>query len=105
VAGSRERTRLSLFRSTAGKTGLLTDKSISRIDAYRMIRRRTANAGFKIKLRCHVFRATGVTAYLEAGGSLENAHAMAAHESPRTSKRYDRRGDEITLDEMERVGI
>jgi hypothetical protein len=51
------------------------------------------------------FRATGITAYLEGGGSLENAQAMAAHESPRTTKLYDRRGDEITLDEVERINI
>jgi hypothetical protein len=51
------------------------------------------------------FRATGITAYLEAGGTLENAQAMAAHESPRTTKLYDRTGDEITLDEVERIAI
>jgi hypothetical protein len=45
------------------------------------------------------------TAYLEAGGSLENAQAMAAHESPRTTKFCDRTGDEITLDEVERIRI
>jgi hypothetical protein len=47
-------------------------------------------------------RATGSTAYLEAGGALENAWAMAAHESPRTTKLYDRTGDEITV-EVERI--
>ena len=57
------------------------------------------------RLGCHVFRATGITAYLEAGGTLENAQAMAAHESPRTTKLYDRTGDEITLDEVERITI
>jgi len=56
------------------------------IDAYQMIRRRTAEAGFKIKLGCHVFRTTGITAYLGAGDKFENAQAMAAHESPRTTK-------------------
>jgi integrase len=54
---------------------------------------------------CHTFRATGITAYLEAGGTLENAQLMAAHESPRTTKLYDRTGDEITLDEVERITI
>jgi hypothetical protein len=54
---------------------------------------------------CHTFRATGITAYLEAGGTLENAQAMAAHESPRTTKLYDCTGDEITLDEVERIAI
>ena len=64
-----------------------------------------AEAGFKQRLGCHVFRATGITAYLEAGGTLENAQAMAAHESPRTTKLYDRTSDEITLDEVERITI
>jgi hypothetical protein len=57
------------------------------------------------RIGCHTFRATGITAYLEAGGTLENAQAMAAHESPRTTKLYDRTGDEITLDEVERITI
>jgi hypothetical protein len=41
------------------------------------------------------------TAYLENGGTIENAQLIAAHESPRTTKLYDRTGDEITLDEVE----
>ena len=61
--------------------------------------------GFRLKIGCHTFRATGITAYLEAGGTLENAQAMAAHESPRTTKLYDRTSDEITLDEVERIVI
>jgi site-specific recombinase XerD len=89
----------------AARTGMLTDRPMHRVDAYQMVRRRTAEAGLKGKLGCHVFRATGITAYLEAGGSLENAQAMAAHESPRTTKLYDRTGDEITLDEVERITI
>ena len=44
-------------------------------------------------------------AYLDNGGTLENAQLMAAHESPRTTKLYDRTGDEITLDEVERIAI
>ena len=62
-----------LFRSAASKTGCLTENPLHRVYAYQMIRRRTAGAGFKVKLGCHVFRATGITAYLEAGRSLENA--------------------------------
>jgi hypothetical protein len=51
------------------------------------------------------FRATDIIAYLEAGGTLEIAQAVAPHESPRTTKLYDRTGDEITLDEVERITI
>jgi len=32
----------------------------------------------------------GITAYLANGGALERAQEMAAHESPRTTKLYDR---------------
>ena len=77
----------------------------TRVDAYRMIRRRTAEARFRNRLGCHVFRATGITAYLERGGTLENAQGMAAHESPRTTKLYDRTGDQITLDGVEKIQI
>jgi hypothetical protein len=51
------------------------------------------------------FWATGMTAYLENGGTIENALAIAAHESPRTTRPYDRTSDEITLDEVERIVI
>jgi site-specific recombinase XerD len=103
--GIREDGKTPLFRSAIGRTGVLTATPMNRVDAYRMIRRRTAEAGFKNRIGCHAFRATGITAYLEAGGTLENAQAMAAHESPRTTKLYDRTGDEITLDEVERITI
>jgi integrase/recombinase XerD len=105
AAGIRDDRKTPLFRSATGRTGTLTASPMNRVDAYRMIRRRTAGAGFKVKLGCHVFRATGITAYLEAGGTLENAQAMAAHESPRTTKLYDRTGDAITLVEVERITI
>jgi site-specific recombinase XerD len=98
-------TAKALFRTVRGRTGELTGEPMHRVDTYRMIRRRTAEAGFKQKLGGHVFRATGITAYLEAGGTLENAQAMAAHESPRTTKLYDRTGDKITLDLVERIAI
>jgi hypothetical protein len=102
AAGIGEQDKTPLFRSASGRTGILTDRPMHRVDAYQMVRRRTAEAGLRGKFGCHVFRATGITAYLEAGGTLENAQAMAAHESPRTTKPYDRTGDEITLDEVER---
>ena len=105
AAGIADGSKAALFRSAAGRTGMLTDKPMNRVDAWRMIQRRAADLGFKVKIGCHTFRATGITAYLEAGGTLENAQAMAAHESPRTTKLYDRTGDQITLDEVERISI
>jgi integrase len=78
---------------------------MNRVAAWRMVQRRAEDLGMKIRNGCHTVRATGITAYLENGGTLENAQAMAAHESPRTTKLYDRTGDEITLDEVERIMI
>jgi integrase len=74
-------------------------------NAYAMVRRRAAAAGIKTKLGNHSFRATGITAYLKNGGMLEKAAAMANHASTRTTQLYDRRRDEISLDEVERIAI
>ena len=105
AASIRDQSRTPLFRSTIGKTGVLTGFPMHRVDVYRMIRRRAADASLHTKIGCHTFRATGITAYLEHGGTLENAQAMAAHESPRTTKLYDRTANVITLDEVERIVI
>jgi integrase len=80
AAGIRGQGRTPLFRSTIGKTGILTSLPMHRIDVYRMIQRRAADAALGQKIGCHTFRATGITAYLEAGGTLENAQTMAAHD-------------------------
>jgi integrase len=64
-----------------------------------------AAAGIATKLGNHSFRATGITAYLKNGGTLEKAAAMANHASTRTTQLYDRRRDEVSLDEVERIVI
>jgi site-specific recombinase XerD len=94
-----------LFLTAIGKTGELSTNRLSRHDALRMIKRRSIQAGLSSKVCCHTFRATGITAYLENGGTVEKAQAIAAHESPRTTKLYDRTSDELTLDEIERIRI
>jgi integrase/recombinase XerD len=93
-----------LFR-TVGRNGELTTARMTRNDALRMVKRRGEAAGITSKLSPHSFRATGITEFLLNGGTVENAMAIAAHESPRTTKLYDRRNDEITLDEIERIRI
>jgi len=50
-----------------------------------MIKRRCQKAELGTAANCHTFRATGITAYLLNGGSLANAQAIAAHESPRST--------------------
>lgn len=94
-----------LFRSARGKTEKLTENGMSRTDVLKMIKRRARKAGLPASTCCHTFRGTGITAFLENGGTIESAQAIAGHESPRTTKLYDRTGDEITLDEVERIRI
>ena len=94
-----------LFRTTQGQSGYLTKRAMSQADAYRMIRRRAADAGIRTKIGCHTFRATGITEYLRNGGKLEVAQQMANHESARTTGLYDRRNDQVSLDEVERILI
>ena len=83
----------------------LADKPMSQPDAWRMIRRRAAAAGIAEAIGCHTFRATGITAYFANGGALEHAQEMAAHESPRTTKLYDRTKERLTQDEVERIRL
>jgi integrase len=81
-----------LFRS-ADRHRELSERPMHRNDVLEMIKRRARDAGLPESTCCHTFRATGITAYLENGGTIENAQAIAAHESPRTTKLYDRTGE------------
>lgn len=93
-----------LFR-TLNRSGRLTERRLHRLEVLAMIKRRSFHAGLTTAVCCHSFRGTGITCYLLAGGSLEHAQRIAAHESPRTTKLYDRTSDEISLDEIERIVI
>jgi site-specific recombinase XerD len=103
AAGIAGDTEGRLFRTTGRKTGQA--QAMWQQDVYRMIRRRAAAAGIKTKIGNHTFRATGITAYLKNKGTLEHAQTLANHASPRTTKLYDRRSDEISLDEVEKIRI
>jgi site-specific recombinase XerD len=94
-----------LFRTIGRGTGKLTETPLPQANAYAMVARRAAAVGIATKIGNHTFRATGITAYLKNGGVLERAATMANHASTRTTQLYDRRSDDITLDEVERVSI
>lgn len=94
AGGLRSDSKGALFRSLAlGQGRPLSERPLAQSEAWRMIRRRAKAAGTKTKIGCHTFRATGITTYLENGGTLEHAQQIAAHESPRTTKLYDRTTD------------
>jgi site-specific recombinase XerC len=94
-----------LFRTIRRGAGKLSTTRLPQANAYAMVRRRALAAGIGTAIGNHTFRATGITAYLKNGGTLENAAAMANHASTRTTQLYDRRHDDISLDEIERIRV
>ena len=104
AAGIGDQQKGPIFR-TVSREKTLSVRRMHRIDVLRMIKRRAALAGIATHIGCHTFRATGITCYLLGGGSLEHAQRIAAHESARTTKLYDRTGDTVSLDEIERIVI
>ena len=104
ASGIATRAKSPLFR-TVSRERKLTARRMYRVDVLRMIKRRARQAELATHVCCHTFRATGITAYLQNGGSLEHAQRIAAHESVRTTKLYDRTSDAISLDEIERIII
>ena len=103
-AGIAEDPKGPLFRTLGRDKGRpLTHTPLSQANAYMMISRRAAAAGIATRLGNHSFRATGITAYLTNGGTLEKAAQMANHASTRTTQLYDRRSEELSLDEVEKI--
>ena len=104
-AGIADDAKSPLFRTIQRGTARLSATVLPQANAYAMVTRRALAAHLDTKIGNHTFRATGITAYLKNGGTLENAAAMANHASTRTTQLYDRRHDEISLDEVERIRV
>jgi site-specific recombinase XerD len=104
-AGIEENRKEPLFRAAIGKTKKLGPGRMSRRDVWYMVRRRAAGAGIETPIDCHTFRATGITDYLTNGGRIEVAQRMAGHVNAKTTGLYDRRNDDISVGEIERIGI
>ena len=122
LAGLRDRALVSVMRYSVARVSAVS--AMRRQDYFRQERRgwlrlhekggkrhdvpahhRAAAADLPPSTCCHTFRATGITAYLSNGGTLEHAQQIAGHASPKTTKLYDRTADTITVDEIERIVI
>ena len=104
-AGGLEEPKAALFQSVDRAGERLTGRPLTRRVVLAMIKRRAAAAELPPSTCCHTFRATGITAYLSNGGTLEHAQQIAGHASPKTTKLYDRTSDAVTVDEIERIVI
>jgi site-specific recombinase XerD len=110
AAGIADDRKGFLFRTSKGHRGIeLSAQPMLQTDAWRMIRKRAQKraqaVGIFAPVGNHSFRATGIRTYLANGGALEHAQEMAAHESPRTTKLYDRTTERLTQDEAERIRL
>ena len=102
------RAETPLFQSLvreAGSPPRLSGKPLSQSLAWDMVQRRVRDAGLLTRVCNHTFRATGITAYLTNGGTIERAATMANHASTRTTQLYDRRPDDVTIEDVERIHI
>ncbi|NJN74770.1 MAG: tyrosine-type recombinase/integrase [Limnothrix sp. RL_2_0] len=108
VAGltdAEEKKNIPLFQTFTGRSQKLSGNRMQREEAWAMVKRRAIAAGVNLDACNHTFRASGITNFLYNGGSRDNAQRIAAHEDVRTTALYDRRGDEISLDEIERIRL
>lgn len=96
-----------LFQSLEGRsiTAGLSGRPLTEGNMWTMVNQRARAGGIERPINNHTFRATCITAYLKNGGKLEIAQQMAGHASPSTTQLYDRREDEVALDEVERILI
>ena len=103
AAGIGEEKNTPLFRTAFRKTKRLTGNRIHERNVLDMTKKRARQAGIATPITNHSFRATGITNYLRNGGTREKAQQMANHSSARTTQLYDRREDEVTVQEIEKV--
>jgi len=101
TAADIEDAKAPLFKSL-DKGHKMTGVVISRRDMLRVVKQRCNTAGLSDSICNHTFRSTGITVFLNNGGSLEAAQDMANHSDPRTTKLYDRRKELANLSEIER---
>ncbi|MGE3424730.1 MAG: tyrosine-type recombinase/integrase [Dehalococcoidia bacterium] len=96
-----------LFRSLTPKRELHPTRRLTRNEALAMVKRRARKAEKPewSRLCNHTWRATGITNFLEHGGTVERAAQIAGHRDVKTTKLYDRRDEAVSLDDIERIQI
>ena len=94
-----------LFPSFGKNRETIELRRLDRRSVLKLVEKRARTSGILKRVCCHSFRATGVTQYMNSGGTIEIAQRIAGHTNPATTRIYDRSGDQLTLQEIERVQI
>jgi hypothetical protein len=104
MAGLKFDTKGHFLRLRKGKSAKLTNNSLRRENVLGMVKQRARAAGLTSRLCNHSYRATGIAAFI-AGGKVDKSRQMAAQASTKTTELYNRTGDDMMLDEAERIAI
>jgi integrase/recombinase XerD len=94
-----------LFPAVGKGRGGIELKPLDRRSILKLVEKRARASGIIKRVCCHSFRATGITEYMNSGGTIEIAQQIAGHKSPSTTRIYDRSRDLLTIEEIERVQI
>jgi integrase/recombinase XerD len=82
-----------LFPSFGKNRETIESRRLDRRSVLKLVEKRAKASGILKRVCCHSFRATGVTEYMNSGGTIEIAQRIAGHTSPATTRIYDRSGD------------
>ena len=85
--------------------GPLTARPMDRRGVAYAVKRRCANAGLPPEISPHSMRGTGITVYLQRGGSLDVAQRWAGHADARTTRTYDHRCGRVPAEETLRLNF
>jgi integrase/recombinase XerD len=80
-------------------------RRLDRRSILKLVENRAKASEITKRVCCHSFRATGITEYMNSGGTIEIAQQIAGHKSSSTTRIYDRSRDRLTIEEIERVQI
>lgn len=92
-----------LFRTV--QCGRLTNRQMSGIDIWRVVKRRLKAAGLPTVCSPHSFRSCAATDLLEQGVPLEDVQYLLGHADARTTRLYDRRQKQVTRNIVERISV
>lgn len=104
VLPAGERSDTPLFRTIAS-SGNVSDRAMTRLDIWRLMKRRLARAGLPVDASPHSCRVTTLTDLLEQGVAGEDVQYLAGHADARTTRLYDRRQRRISRNIVERISV
>jgi integrase len=75
-----------LFPSFGKNRETIESRRLDRRSVLKLVEKRAKTSGILKQVCCHSFRATGVTEYMNSGGTIEIAQRIAGHTSPSTTR-------------------